>query len=110
MYVGVRPTDYSFPPLGANQTPPKRDALGACCSSCAKGSHNPPPMGADSMTGPMGDVVGFVTTPTGMIVAAGIAYVLLNVLGDKAGKWNERLRARRISEVEKQNRRSRRRR
>ena len=79
MYVGVRSTDYSFPPLGANMTPPKRrQALGACCTSCAKGSHNPPPMGADAMTGPMGDALtDFVTTPTGLAVVGGLLYYFL---------------------------------
>ena len=78
MYVGVRSTDYNFPPLGANMTrPPRAKALGACCTSCANGSHNPPPMGADSMTGPMGDVVDLATTPAGMVVIGALAYYLL---------------------------------
>lgn len=77
MYVGVRQTGYRFPPLGANMTPPKRDALGACCSSCAKNSHFPPPMGADSMARPVGDIVDFVTSPTGMAVTAGLLYYFL---------------------------------
>jgi hypothetical protein len=86
MYVGARSTHYKFPPLGANLLPKKTGkrpvavaGLGACCTSCASQSHNPPPMGMDSMTGPSGisDVVDFVTTPTGLLAAAAAAYYFL---------------------------------
>lgn len=77
MYVGVRPTDYKFPPLGANMTPPKRSPLGACCNACAQNSHFPPPTGADSMARPVGDVVDFVTSPTGLVAVGGLLYYFL---------------------------------
>jgi len=45
-------------------------------------------MGADAMTGPMGDVVDFVVTPLGLILTAGIGYVIWKRLQiKKANKW-----------------------
>lgn len=76
MFVGAQRTNYRFPPLGAAIVPQQTSSLGACCTACAQKSHFPPPMGG-CCGSPIGDIVDFATSPTGMIAIAAAAYYFL---------------------------------